>query len=89
MGSASTSRSICAGRARFGPDVQWVEQLDYAVDPSRGDRFYGEVRKYWPALADGTLEPAYSGMRPKISAPGAPNADFRIDGAAHPRRGGR
>jgi len=70
-----------AGRARFGPDVQWVEQLDYAVDPSRGDRFYGEVRKYWPALAEGSLEPAYSGMRPKISAPGAPNADFRIDGA--------
>lgn len=71
-----------AGRARFGPDVQWVEQVDYAVDPSRGDRFYGEVRKYWPGLPDGALEPAYSGMRPKISAPGAPNADFRIEGAA-------
>ena len=71
-----------AGRARFGPDVQWVEEIDYAVDRSRGDRFYGEVRKYWPALADGALEPAYSGMRPKISAPGTPNADFRIEGAA-------
>lgn len=71
-----------AGRARFGPDVQWVDRLDYAVDPSRGDRFYGEVRKYWPGLADGALEPAYSGMRPKISAPGAPNADFRLEGAA-------
>ncbi|MEJ0040139.1 MAG: NAD(P)/FAD-dependent oxidoreductase [Gammaproteobacteria bacterium] len=71
-----------AGRARFGPDVQWVEHMDYAVEPSRGDRFYGEVRKYWPALADGALEPAYSGMRPKISPPGAPNADFRIEGAA-------
>jgi L-2-hydroxyglutarate oxidase LhgO len=70
-----------AGRARFGPDVQWVDRIDYAVDPSRGDRFYGEVRKYWPALEDGALEPAYSGMRPKISAPGAPNADFRIEGA--------
>ena len=71
-----------AGRARFGPDVQWVEEIDYAVDPSRGDRFYGEVRKYWPGLVDGALEPAYSGMRPKISAPGAPNADFRIEGAS-------
>jgi L-2-hydroxyglutarate oxidase LhgO len=70
-----------AGRARFGPDVQWVEQIEYAVDRSRGDRFYGEVRKYWPGLQDGALEPAYSGMRPKISAPGAPNADFRIEGA--------
>jgi L-2-hydroxyglutarate oxidase LhgO len=71
-----------AGRARFGPDVEWVEQPDYAVDPARAERFYGEVRKYWPALPDGALEPAYSGIRPKISAPGAPNADFRIEGAA-------
>ncbi len=69
-----------AGRARFGPDVQWVENLDYAVDPTRGDRFYGEVRKYWPALPDGALEPAYSGIRPKISAQGEPNADFVIEG---------
>jgi L-2-hydroxyglutarate oxidase LhgO len=71
-----------AGRARFGPDVQWVERADYAVDPSRADRFYSEVRKYWPALPDGALEPAYAGLRPKIAAPGAPSADFRIDGAA-------
>jgi len=68
-----------AGRARFGPDVEWVEQVDYAVDPSRADRFYGEVRKYWPALPDGALEPAYSGVRPKLSMPGE---DFRIQGAA-------
>jgi L-2-hydroxyglutarate oxidase LhgO len=71
-----------AGRARFGPDVQWVEHVDYAVEPSRGDRFYGEVRKYWPGLPNGALEPAYSGMRPKIAPQGAPNADFRIEGAS-------
>jgi L-2-hydroxyglutarate oxidase LhgO len=71
-----------AGRARFGPDVQWVQQIDYAVDASRAERFYAEIRKYWPELADGALVPAYSGMRPKIAAPGAPNADFRIEGAA-------
>jgi L-2-hydroxyglutarate oxidase LhgO len=71
-----------AGRARFGPDVEWVEQIDYAVEPSRGERFYGEIRKYWAALPEGALVPAYSGMRPKIAAPGAPNADFRIEGAA-------
>ncbi len=70
-----------AGRARFGPDVQWVETLDYAVDASRSERFYGEVRKYWPALPDGALEPAYAGLRPKISGPGEPNADFVIQGA--------
>jgi L-2-hydroxyglutarate oxidase LhgO len=71
-----------AGRARFGPDVQWVDHCDYAVDPKRGDRFYAAVRQYWPGLADGALEPAYSGMRPKISGPGEPSADFRIDGPA-------
>jgi L-2-hydroxyglutarate oxidase LhgO len=71
-----------AGRARFGPDVQWVETRDYHVDSKRGDRFYGAVRHYWPDLPDGALEPAYAGMRPKISGPGEPNADFRIDGPA-------
>ncbi|MGO9773607.1 MAG: NAD(P)/FAD-dependent oxidoreductase [Roseiarcus sp.] len=70
-----------AGAARFGPDVEWTDALDYRVDPARGDRFYGEIRKYWPELADGTLNPAYSGIRPKLSAPGEANADFRIDGA--------
>jgi L-2-hydroxyglutarate oxidase LhgO len=69
-----------AGRARFGPDVQWVDYPDYHVDPKRGDKFYGAVRHYWPDLPDGALEPAYAGMRPKISGPGEPNADFRIDG---------
>ncbi len=71
-----------AGRARFGPDVQWVDTCDYSVDPKRSERFYGAVRHYWPALADGALEPAYSGIRPKISGPGEPNADFRIEGPA-------
>ncbi len=73
-----------AGRARFGPDVQWVQTRDYNVDPARGECFYGAVRQYWPDLPDGALEPAYAGMRPKISGPGEPNADFRIEGpAAH------
>jgi L-2-hydroxyglutarate oxidase LhgO len=71
-----------AGRARFGPDVQWIERPDYAVDLARAERFYGEVRKYWPALPDGALEPGYCGIRPKISAQGEPNADFVIEGRA-------
>lgn len=72
------------GVARFGPDVEWVEGTDYGVDPSRADRFYGEIRKYWPALADGSLQPAYSGIRPKLSGPGERNADFVIqDGSVH------
>ncbi|QFZ85260.1 FAD-dependent oxidoreductase [Variovorax paradoxus] len=71
------------GQAKFGPDVQWVEAADdLVVDPARGDRFYDEVRRYWPALPDGALIPGYAGMRPKISGPDEPAADFLIAGPA-------
>ena len=69
-----------AGRARFGPDVQWVEQCEYNVEPQRAERFYAAIRTYWPDLPDGALQPAYAGIRPKITGPGQPAADFRIDG---------
>jgi len=73
-----------AGRARFGPDVEWTEQFDYTVDPARGARFYAAIRKYWPALPDHALQPDYSGIRPKISGPGQADADFCIQtGADH------
>lgn len=76
------------GRARFGPDVQWVREPDYTVDAARAAGFYRAVRAWWPALPDGVLEPAYAGVRPKIAGPGEPAADFRIDGeAAHGVRG--
>ena len=65
----------------FGPDVEWIDSVDYSVDPRRADRFYVEVRKYWPALPDDSLLPAYRGIRPKISGPGAPAEDFLIRGA--------
>jgi L-2-hydroxyglutarate oxidase LhgO len=68
------------GQTRFGPDVEWVERLDYDVDPGRAEVFYGEVRRYWPGLPDGALSPGYSGIRPKLVGPGEPPADFRIDG---------
>ncbi len=71
------------GQAKFGPDVQWVDDpADLQVDPRRGDAFYAEVRKYWPALADGALQPGYAGMRPKINAPHEAAADFMIQGPA-------
>lgn len=71
------------GQARFGPDVQWVDDpADLQVDPARGDAFYAEVRKYWPGLADGALLPGYAGMRPKITAPGEAAADFVVQGPA-------
>ena len=68
------------GKTKFGPDVEWVEGEDYSLDPARGDSFYRAIRHYWPGLADGTLAPDYAGVRPKISGPGEPAADFRIDG---------
>src|SRR6185436_7317721 len=71
-----------AGQARFGPDVEWVERLDYTVDPRRSERFYAAIRRYWPALPDGALAPGYAGIRPKISGPGDPAADFVIQGPA-------
>ena len=79
------------GQARFGPDVEWlpdpipgqpVGELDYRVDAARADAFYAEIRRYWPALPDAALSPAYAGIRPKIVGPGAPAADFLIQGAA-------
>jgi len=70
------------GQARFGPDVEWVERISYEVDPRRADRFYAAIRRYWPGLPDGALAPGYAGIRPKISAPGAPAADFVIQGPA-------
>ena len=69
-----------AGQARFGPDVEWVDALEYDVDPRRADVFYAEVRRYWPGLADGALVPSYSGIRPKIVPKGEPNPDFVIQG---------
>ncbi len=69
-----------AGRARFGPDVQWVEQCEYQVEPQRAERFYCAIRSYWPELPDGALQPGYAGIRPKISGPEDAAADFRIDG---------
>lgn len=75
------------GRMRFGPDVEWLatsnpDEVDYAVNPRRADSFYAAIRRYWPGLPDGVITADYSGCRPKLSGPGEPAADFRIDGPA-------
>lgn len=71
------------GQAKFGPDVQWVDSPDDLVVSSAHEQaFYNEVRKYWPALADGALQPGYAGIRPKISGPNEAAADFCIQGPA-------
>jgi len=69
-----------SGQTRFGPDVEWIDTIDYNVDPARGDAFYEAVRRYYPTLPDNALQPGYSGIRPKIQAPGEPAADFVIEG---------
>ncbi|OZI28324.1 FAD-dependent oxidoreductase [Bordetella genomosp. 7] len=72
------------GQAKFGPDTEWVRTEDYTLDPTRAEVFYDAVRTYWPGLPDGALAPGYTGIRPKISGPGEPAADFVIAGpAAH------
>lgn len=73
------------GQARFGPDVEWItpasaDEIDYAVNPARGEGFYEAIRRYWPGLKDGSLLPAYAGVRPKVHDAGEPAADFIISG---------
>ncbi len=69
-----------SGQARFGPDVEWVDQIDYTVDAARAERFYPAIRKYWPTLPGRALMPSYSGMRPKIVPPAIAVQDFVIQG---------
>jgi L-2-hydroxyglutarate oxidase LhgO len=69
-----------AGQARFGPDVEWIERIDYDVDPGRSRVFYDAIRRYWPGLKDGGLRSAYCGIRPKIQSRNEPSRDFLIQG---------
>ena len=70
-----------AGQARFGPDVEAVSKFDYHVDPARAHGFYAAIRRYWPGLPDGALQPDYAGIRPKI-VPADEAQDFVIQGPA-------
>jgi L-2-hydroxyglutarate oxidase LhgO len=66
------------GQARFGPDTEWIDSVDYNVDPARADQFYDAIRRYWPDLPEGALQPGYAGIRPKIEVDGALYPDFMI-----------
>ncbi len=75
-----------AGQVKFGPDVEWLvpdAPIDYTVDEARLGQFADTIRRYWPALPDNALSPAYSGIRPKLSGRGDPAADFMIAGPEH------
>ncbi len=69
-----------AGQARFGPDVEWIDEIDYALDEARAERFVPAIRAYWPDLPDGALQPGYTGIRPKVAPQGAPAGDFMVQG---------
>ena len=69
-----------AGQARFGPDVEWIDAIDYNVDAGRAETFYPAIRRYWPTLPDGALVPAYAGIRPKTVTPAVAAQDFVIQG---------
>jgi L-2-hydroxyglutarate oxidase LhgO len=69
-----------AGRMRFGPDVEWISEENYTVDPRRADSFYARIRTYWPGLPENSLVPDYCGIRPKLTGPGEGQADFMIAG---------
>jgi len=77
-----------AGQARFGPDVAWIDSVDYTFDDSARDQFAAAIRRYYPALDVARLQPGYTGVRPKITGPGMSAADFRIDGPADHGVGG-
>lgn len=68
------------GNVKFGPDVQWVDEVDYSFDESRAVSFYSTIRKYYPKLKEGSLLPGYTGIRPKIVGPGEGEGDFVIAG---------
>ena len=67
-----------AGQAKFGPDVEWVDAINYDVDPARAASFYAAIRAYWPDLPEGALHSGYAGVRPKIERPGGSTTDFLL-----------
>ncbi|MBM4239790.1 MAG: FAD-dependent oxidoreductase, partial [Gammaproteobacteria bacterium] len=73
-------RKNLGGQAVLGPDLAYIEAIDYSIDVAREQSFYENVRRYWPTLATGTLVPDYAGIRPKIHGPGEKQPDFRVDG---------
>ena len=72
-------RRDLGGQAVFGPDLAYVDTEDYEVDPARADTFYSYIRRFWPGLPDGSLDPDYAGIRPKIHGPAEVQPDFRLD----------
>jgi len=79
-GLGTHSSTDLAGQTKFGPDVEWTDAPDYTVDPARAETFYRAIRRYWPGLPDGALQPGYVGVRPKLAPEGQPRGDWAIHG---------
>lgn len=73
-------RNDLGGQAVFGPDLDYVSAPDYSVDPAKAEVFAAYIRKFWPGLPDGALQPDYAGVRPKLHGPGEPQPDFQLRG---------
>jgi len=73
-------RNDLGGQAVFGPDLEYVPEPDYSVDPAKADVFAAYIRKFWPGLPDGALQPDYAGVRPKLHGPDEPQPDFQLRG---------
>lgn len=71
-----------AVQARFGPEEEWIEAVNYDIDAARSATVYEAVRRYWPGLEVGMLQPAYTGIRPRLNGPGEPMADWIMQGPA-------
>lgn len=71
------------GQVRFGPDVEWIDEIAYDVDPARARQFYPAIRSYYPDLPEGSLHADYAGIRPKLVAEGEPAGDFVVQGPDH------
>ena len=82
-GLGTHSTMDMGGQTKFGPDVEWIDEIDYEVNPKRSDSFYKSIRRFWPGLPDGAIQPGYSGIRPNLIGPNGKtlNSDFIIQGA--------
>jgi L-2-hydroxyglutarate oxidase LhgO len=72
-----------AGQARFGPDVRWIDEIDYRFDDGRRAQFVEAIKAYYPGIVDRQLVPAYTGIRSKLVGPGDAAGDFMISGPEH------
>lgn len=68
------------GQLKFGPDTQYIDDIDYQVSTELKAKFVTAIQRYYPSLDSDRLQPAYSGIRPKLEGPNDEFKDFIIQG---------